>query len=139
MRMNRKAVTDLPIKLLVISIILSVSVPIVMGAADTGERNMDLAQMESEAGRIGNAVASVYYSQDGYERCIDVDVPEGCSIVIGGPGDDGFGIHLLRGPQEIGTHWMEKPIVSLGQGPELFGHVSLRISMDGPFAEVDVL
>ena len=139
MKMDRKAVTDLPIKLLVISIILTISIPIVTGAADIGERNMDLAQMENEAGRIGNAVATVYYSQNGYEKCIDVDVPEGCSMVVGGHGRDAYGIHLFRASDEIGTYWMEKPIISLGQGPELFGHVTLRIDMDGRGARVGLL
>ena len=136
MKMNRKAVTDLPIKLLVISIVLSVSVPIVMGAAETGERSMDLAQMENEAGRIGNAVASVYYSDNGYERCVDVDVPQGCSMVIGGEGKESYGIHLYRSSERVGTYWMEKPVISLGHGPELFGHVTLKVSVDRGCAEV---
>ena len=52
MRMDRRAITGLPVKLLVISIILTVSIPIVSSSLDSGMSEMDRNQMNGEAQRI---------------------------------------------------------------------------------------
>ncbi len=111
MRMNRKAVTDLPIKLLIISVILAISVPIVFGSLDSSRDGMDRTQMENESQRIAGAAASTYYSALGDGRYVEVDVPEGCTIVLGGDGEDAYGIHMYRGSERVSTHWMEKPCI----------------------------
>ena len=130
MRLNRKAVTDLPIKLLVISILLSVSLPILAGAVDSSERNMDVSLMEDEAARIGNAVAAAYYTSYGGERYIEVDIPDGCSIVLGGEGDDAYAMHMMVGGEVAGVRWMENPLLPFYETVTVSGHGTLCVSAD---------
>ena len=130
MRMDRKAVTDLPIKLLIISIILSISLPIIADSLDTGIGGMDRSQMDSESQRIANAAASSYYSSEGDGKYLEIDIPEGCTLVLGGEGTDSYGIHMYRGSEEISTYWMEKPMIPFIGTVVLEGHCTVRISAD---------
>lgn len=131
MRMNRKAVTDLPIKLLIISVILSVSLPIIADSLDSSRSGMDMTQMESESQRIAGAAASVYYSSEGSGRYLDLEIPEGCILVLGGKGEESFAIHMYRGSEEIGKYWMEKPMIPFKETIRLEGCVYVCISADG--------
>ena len=130
MRMNRKAVTDLPIKLLIISIILAVSLPVISECLDSGIDGMDRSQMDSESQRIASAAASAYYSSEGDGRYLEIDVPEGCYMVLGGNGADSYGIHMYRGSEEVSTHWMEKPMIPFVGETVLEGKSMIRVSAD---------
>lgn len=130
MRMNRKAVTDLPIKLLIISIILAVSLPIISDSLDSSVEGMDRSQMDSESERIAVAAASAYYSSEGNCRYVEVDVPEGCTIVLGGEGADSYGIHMYRGSEKVATHWMEKPVIPFMDETVIQGKTTIRVSAD---------
>ena len=130
MRMNRKAVTDLPIKLLIISVILAVSLPIIANSLDSSIDGMDRTQMDNESQRIASAAASAYYSSEGQGRYLDLDIPEGCTLVLGGEGQDAYGIHMYHGSRELSTHWMEKPMIPFVGTVELEGRVTIRLSAD---------
>jgi hypothetical protein len=130
MRMNRKAVTDLPIKLLIISVILSVSLPIIADSLDTGISGMDRSQMDSESQRIAGAAASSYYSTEGDGKYLEISIPEGCYLVLGGEGTDSYGIHMYRGSEEISTYWMEKPMIPFVGTTILEGSGMIRVSAD---------
>ncbi len=130
MRMDRRAVTDLPIKLLIISVILAVSLPIISESLDSGIGGMDRSQMDGESQRIAGAAASAYYSSEGDSRYLEIDIPEGCSIVLGGEGQDSYGIHMYRGSEEVSTHWMEKPMIPFVGVTVLEGRMTVRISAD---------
>ena len=138
MRMDRKAMTGLPVKLLVISVILTVSIPIVSSSLDSGMSEMDRNQMDSEAQRISNAVSGAYYSSIGDSKYIETDVPSGCTMVLGGDGQDSYAIHMYRGLEEIGKHWMEKPMIPFKSITILEGHAMLRISADTTGIEVEI-
>ncbi len=130
MRMNRKAVTDLPIKLLIISVILAVSLPVIAGSLDSSISGMDRGQMDGESERIAVAAASAYYSSEGGCRYLDIDVPDGCTMVLGGDGTDSYGIHMYRGSEEVSTHWMEKPMIPFVGETVLEGRSTIRVSAD---------
>lgn len=136
MRLNRKAVTDLPIKLLMISIILSISIPIVASSLDSSMDGIDSSQMNEECQRIAGSATSAYYSTVGAERYLDVCIPEGCSLVLGGEGAEAYAIHMYRGSEEIAKHWMEKPMIPFKEVCYIDGNASLRISADADGIEV---
>lgn len=138
MRLNRKAVTDLPIKLLVISIILSISIPIVTSSLESSMDGMESSQMNEECQRIANSATSAYYSTIGAERYLDVDIPAGCSLVLGGEGVEAYAIHMYRGSEEVSKHWMEKPMIPFKEVDCIEGKVSLRISADTDGIEVTI-
>ena len=137
MRMDRRAITGLPVKLLVISVILTVSIPIVSSSLDSGMSEMDRNQMDSEAQRIANAVSGAYYSSIGDCKYIETDIPSGCTLVLGGEGQDAYAIHMHRGSEEIGKHWMEKPMIPFKDMLTIEGHAMLRISADTAGIEVE--
>ena len=137
MRMDRKAMTGLPVKLLVISVILTVSIPVVSDSLDSGMSEMDRNQMDAEAQRITNAISGTYYSSVGDCRYIETDIPSGCTMVLGGEGQNAYAIHMYRGSEEIGKHWMEKPMIPFKDKVTIEGHAMLRISADTAGIEVE--
>ena len=137
MRMDRRAITGLPVKLLVISVILAVSIPIVSSSLDSGMSEMDRNQMDSEAQRIANTVSGAYYSSIGDCKYIETDIPSGCTMVLGGEGQESYAIHMYRGSEEIGKHWMEKPMIPFKEMITIEGHATLRISADTAGIEVE--
>lgn len=137
MRMDRRGVTALPIKLLIITIILSLSLPMISEALESNEDDVNTELMESESRRIANAATSVYYSMNGATRMVEIDVPEGCSMVLGGEGNGAYAIHMYCGGELTSEHWMEKPILSFKDTIELYGDCTLSITTDGNLIEVD--
>lgn len=139
MRMNKKGVISTPIKLLMISVILIVSFPIMAGALESGEKTMDVNTMENESRRIADAASSVYYSVNGATRTLEVNIPDGCKIVIGGKGDDAFAIHMYCNGKLSSEHWMEKPIIPFSDITEISGTRTLSISFSDGATEVRVI
>ncbi len=138
MRLNRKGVTDLPIKLLVISVILSLSIPIIVQSVEASDINMDRTQMENESRKISNTVTTVYYSMYGTERTVEVSVPQGCYMILGGSGDDAFSIRMYRGDSEVSRHWMEKPIISFKDETMISGNCTVGITTSGQKINIEV-
>jgi len=91
---------------------------------------MDRGQMDGESERIAVAAASAYYSSEGGCRYLDIDVPDGCTMVLGGDGTDSYGIHMYRGSEEVSTHWMEKPMIPFVGETVLEGRSTIRVSAD---------
>ncbi|MGN1045350.1 MAG: hypothetical protein ACI4Q9_05290 [Candidatus Methanomethylophilaceae archaeon] len=139
MRMNRKGVVSTPVKLLMISVILTISFPVMAEALESGERTMDVSTMENESRRIADAAASVYYSVNGATRTLEVNIPDGCSMVIGGSGDDAFAIHMYRNGILSSEHWMEKPIIPFSDITEISGTRTLSISFSDGSTKVAVV
>ena len=137
MRMDRRAITGLPVKLLVISAILALCIPVVSGSLDSGMTEMDRNQMDGEAQRIANAVSGAYYSSVGDQKYLETYIPSGCTLVLGGEGEDSYAIHMYRGSEEIGKHWMEKPMIPFKDTLTIEGRTMLRISADTTGIEVE--
>ena len=136
MKMDRRGVTALPIKLLIITIVLSLSLPVIAGVLESNEDDVNTELMETESKRIANAATSVYYSMNGATKMVEIDVPEGCRMVLGGEGDDAYAIHMYCGGKLTSEHWMEKPILSFKDRIELYGYSTLSITTDGDQIEV---
>ena len=136
MKMDRRGVTALPIKLLIITIIVSISLPFVSEAIESNENSVNTKLMEAESKRIADAATAVYYSMNGATKLVDVSIPEGCMIVLGGDGDDAYAIHMYCGTEKTSKHWMDKPLLSFGTCLTLYGDSILSITTDGHFIEV---
>lgn len=137
MRMDRKAMTGLPVKLLVIMIVLGSMVPVLMDYLDSGISDMERNQMDGEAQRLVNAVSGVYYSSVGDSKYVEIEVPQGCTMVLGGEGQDAYAIHLYRGSEEVGKHWMEKPMIPFKDTTVIEGTTTLRVTADMEGIEVE--
>lgn len=130
MRMDRRAVTGLPVKLLVIMIIMGSMVPVMMNYLDSGMSDMDRNRMDGEAQRLTNAVSGVYYSSVGDSKYVEIDIPQGCTMVLGGEGQEAYAIHLYRGSEEVGKHWMEKPMIPFKDMTVIEGRTTIRVTAD---------
>ena len=136
MRMNRKGSMDLPIKLMVAVILVSLSVPVIIQGLDASETGMDKVQMENESSKIANSITNVYYSLTGSERTVEIEVPQGCHIVLGGDGNDSFGIHMYRNDSPLGTYWLEKPIIGFDGITSISGKTTIVISIENSEVKV---
>jgi len=123
MRLNGKGVIDLPVKLMVIVIIVSLSVPMLAGAMERGEANGALSSMNAETDRLFNSAAAVHYSGIGSSRTVQMTLPDGCEITIpGGNGPDGYSVKMFFKGSDVGTRYMDRP-------PIMF--ISDRITISG--------
>ncbi len=136
MKMDRRGVTALPIKLLIITIILSLSLPMIANVLESNENDVNTELMETESRRISNAATSVYYSMNGATKIVEIDVPDGCRMILGGEGNDAYAIHMYCGGEMTSEHWMDKPILSFRGMIELNGRCTLSITTNGNFIEV---
>jgi len=130
--MNRKGVIDLPVKLMVVVLILSISVPMLANAMENGERNNAAAAMDSEVDRIFNAVAAVHYSGMGSTRTVSVNIPDGCEIVImGGNGSDAYSVKMFFKGHQTSVRYMDRPpVLFIAQEMTIRGSCLLLITGD---------
>ena len=89
---DRKAVMSMPIKLLIILVILSLSIPIIYSAMEFNQESMMDVRMDKECDKIIGCVREIYYSGTGSIRTIDTELPQGCELVIGGNDGDAYWI-----------------------------------------------
>ena len=132
MRTDRKGVIDLPVKLMVIVLILSISVPMVANAMENGERSNAAAAMDSETDRIFNAVAAVHYSGIGSTRTVSVNIPEGCEIMIpGGSGSDAYSLIMSFKGHQTSVRYMDRPpVMFMTDGMRITGSCMLLMTCD---------
>ena len=79
---DRKAVMSMPIKLLIIMVILSLSIPIVYSAMEFNQESMMDVRMDKECDKIIGCVREIYYSGTGSIRTIDTELPQGCERTV---------------------------------------------------------
>jgi hypothetical protein len=131
-KLNRRGTIDLPVKLMVIVLILSVSVPLLADAMERGESDNATYAMNSEVDRIFNAVAAVHYSGIGSSRTVSVNIPSGCEIAIpGGGGSDGYSVKTFFKGDQTSVRYMERPPVRfLTDGVTITGSCLLLITCE---------
>ena len=128
---DKRGVLDLPVKLLVVMIILALFLPIVSNAVESNEKSMMLSEMEQETGNIIDSVRATHFSGTGSGRHLDVSLPAGCEIVIGGSGTDAYSIRECYNGTEINTRYIESPAIKFGNSVTLTGNCSLTITSIG--------
>ena len=141
--MNRKGIMGLPLKLTIMMMVLMLSIPVVTSIMEYNEeRMMDMA-MSKEASKIEDAVRSVYRSGEGSYSIVDIDIPENCSMTIGGYSVNSYTIACLHDGKELSRRYMDNPAVRFADITEINGCARLEISMsydhDGKIVEVTAL
>jgi len=82
---NRKAVMDLPLRLTVVMLVISLTVPMALSVMQEQESAAAKQALERSAQGIINAAITVHYGGTGSMRSLTVDLPSGCMLEIGGP------------------------------------------------------
>lgn len=141
--MNKKGVLELPVKLMVAVILLTISLPIISDALENNENDMMNSEMEHEANIIHDAVSLAYYSGVGTSRTVTVDLPAGCEISLGGDDDDAYSMRLLYNGNVTSTMYFDRPIVKIADETTLTGCCSVMFTSvyfgEVPGMEVSVL
>jgi hypothetical protein len=86
---DRRALEGLPLRLLIMSLLISLTVPVVMGSVESYDRSTVRSAMVSEAGRFVGMVEEVMSSGEGNRRVVSVSLPQNVdrfhyAIEIGG-------------------------------------------------------
>ncbi len=140
---DRKAVIGMPIKLLIVMVILTISIPIVHNALEINEESMMGTKMDRECDRITDCVRDIYYSGIGSVKTVEIDLPQGCELVIGGKGADAYCIASYFEGKRLSTTYMDGPVVRFADELYVSGDTRLRMGValvDGEYViEVSVV
>lgn len=112
-----KGVLGLPMRLAVAIIVVSVCVPSLAYAAESFRTDTDVSDAATEVEKMVDAADTVYYSGSGSVRTVDVSLPSGCEIVVGGDGADAYTLRIIRGGNTEKTVYTERPAVKFLNGP----------------------
>ena len=110
---GKKATIDLPVRLMVVFLILSISMPVLIGLTEQSKENSAAAEMERELGRLHDAVSKTHYSGIGSTRTVTLTIPDNCTVEIGGTNGDAYSIRGSYDGTVVITRYMERPSVVL--------------------------
>jgi type II secretory pathway pseudopilin PulG len=137
---DRRGLEGLPLKLMIVALIVSVSAPAVLGSLESFERSTARTLLLSEAERLAAAAEEVFNSGEGNRRMISVDVPGNengldMSLEAGGDPDStaSLSIRCLTSGQVTSTVIMDHPTVRMtgpGGGPVTLGSGTHDLSLE---------
>lgn len=114
-------------RLAVAAILLSVSLPALAGMADGFADGSSISEAESMAKTIKENASSLYYSGPGSTKNIEVRVPAGYEIRIGGVGAESYSVAVLKDGSAISVEYMQYPSVRFSGCTVITGIVSLSL------------
>ena len=87
LRRQRRAVTDVPLELVIIMIILAIVVPIIIAAFAAYARDQELISLSDQANRVANTAVEVYDDGVNTTLLLTVTIPssKGANFTIGAP------------------------------------------------------
>ena len=128
LRKDRKGIMSLPIKLMVIMIVISLSVPLLTNALNDSQESMAGAEMSHQAEKFKNAAVLAHYSGNGCSRTVELELPQGCEMSVGGKGNDAFTIRLLYNGEIVSKEYFDKPVLKIDQEMTFTGKVTLKLT-----------
>ena len=125
--MDRRGVMGLPVRLGVALLILALTAPSLVAAAEHFDREAEVSELRLAADTVYDAAGRVWYSGSGGCETVDVSVPSGCSIVFGGEGADAWSYALYRNGEEVSREYPETPAVRFLGSSEIAGSGEIKI------------
>ena len=119
---------DLPVKLMITMIIITAFIPVLSDALNDNQERIADAEMQQEAGRLKNAISMVSYSGIGSCRTLELNVPAGCELWVGGEGSDAFCIRSVYDGRVLSKEYLERPSVRIPEEMCITGNVTLKIA-----------
>lgn len=115
---DHQALEGLPLKLLIMSLLVSMTAPAVMGSLDGYERSLTCSEMMSEASRLARLTEEVLSAGEGNRRSITMELPTASSrygmiIEVGGGIDNAskYTIRCLEEEKVFSTIVLDDPPV----------------------------
>ena len=140
---DRGGIMSLPVKLMITMVIIALSVPMLTSALDSSQEDMAGAEMSHEVQKFKNAANLVHFSGNGCSRTVEIDLPAGCEMSVGGKGSDAYSIRTAYNGELISTEYFESPVLKICNEMTFTGHMILKLtSVEGdtvPEIEVSVL
>ena len=134
---------SLPVKLMITMVIIAISIPMLTSALENNQEDMAGAEMMQEAERFKNAANLAHFSGNGCSRTVEINLPAGCEMSVGGEGSDAFSIRLVYNGELVSTEYFESPVLKISQKMTFTGHMTLKLtsveSNKVPEIEVTVL
>ncbi len=125
---NRKGTMDLPVKLMITMVIITAFIPVLSDALNDNQENMAGTVMDQEVGKLKNAAAMVCYSGYGSSRTVELDLPAGCEIWIGGDGSEAYCIRSVCDGRVIAKDYFERPSVKVPEQMIINGRITLKVT-----------
>lgn len=123
---------DLPVKLAVCFLVLGLMVPVVIDVVDDADSEMSVYDLRRDVALLEDAIHRAY--SDGTITSIELDIPRGQSLVVGGDGGNEYIIRLAVDGETVETSFIDSPMVAvIGGITEISGDVVVRI--DGTEAD----
>ncbi|HJH56575.1 MAG TPA: hypothetical protein IAC83_00650 [Euryarchaeota archaeon] len=123
---------DLPVKLAVCFLVLGLMVPVVMDVVDDADSEMSVYELRKDAALLEDAIHRAY--SDGTVTSVELDIPRGQSLIVGGDGGNEYIIRLAVDGETVETSFIDSPMVAvIGGVSEISGDVVVRI--DGTDAD----
>lgn len=123
---------DLPVKLAVCFLVLGLMVPVVMDVVDDADSEMSVYELRRDAALLEDAIHRAY--SDGTVTSIELDIPRGQSLIVGGDSGNEYIIRLAVDSKTVETSFIDSPMVAvIGGVTEISRDVVVRI--DGTDAD----
>ena len=120
MRLDRRGIEGMPLKLLLTSLLISLTLPTVLGALQDYDRTLKVEELKVAVQKIRSAALSAYLAGPGNVRTVPIDLDIGgkvgqASITLGGrPGtSDSTVIRYFLQGSEMGSVFLLEPKVSI--------------------------
>ena len=123
---------DLQVKLAVCFLVLGLMVRVVMDVVDDADSEMSVYDLRRDTALLEDAIHRAY--SDGTVTSIELDIPRGQSLIVGGDGGNEYIIRLAVDGETVETSFIDSPMVAvIGGITEISGDVVVRI--DGTEAD----
>lgn len=137
MRSDDRGVLGMPVRLAVAVLVIATMVPVVLGMVGTAEDSIGSSELEREADRLRDGAARAYYGGEGTIVSVDLRLPPGASLGVGGDGGGRYVIRLIEDGEEVGRVYIDRPAVPvLGPAAEVSGSVTVKleaVTVDGVY------
>ncbi len=132
-RLNRdeRGIMSLPIKLMITMVIIALSIPMLTDALDHNQEDVAAAEMTQEADKIKNAACLAHFSGTGCSRTVEISLPAGCEMCVGGEGSNAYSIRMVYNGNLVSTEYFESPVLKINQEITLTGHMTLKLTSNG--------
>lgn len=119
-RWDRRGIEGMPLKLMLIGLMVSLSLPAVIGSLDSYEESVAKTSLRTSAEELAAAATEVFVAGEGNVRTLTVEFSPSASrgdgrIEVGGPlsGAASLGVRCMYGGAVFHTAYMSDPPVRL--------------------------
>lgn len=114
---DRRGLEGLPLKLLLVALLISLSLPVVASTMDDYRTNVEEAALGAEVSRLASSISEVHAAGEGNVRFITAGVPAGdVAIEIGGEGIDAMSVRGVVAGHVVRTMYLDDPPVRVITG-----------------------